>query len=432
MKKILDGTEMYSWAEDLFPICRSLTGSGVRDTLDYLKNLIPSLEIHEIKSGTNVLDWEIPLEWNIKDAFISDEHGKKIVDFQKNNLHIVGYSKPVDETINLKDLQSHLHSLPSQPNAIPYITSYYSRNWGFCLPHNLRESLKDGEYHVKIDSELKNGVMNYADLVIKGQSSNEVLLSTYICHPSMANNELSGPIVSTALAKWISNLKDPYYTYRFVFIPETIGSIAYLSKHLEHLKNNVIAGFNVTCVGDDRCFSFMPSRRGNSLADRVGKHVVSSIDSSFKEYSWLDRGSDERQYCSPGVNLPIATIMRSKYDEYPEYHTSLDNLSLISPAGLKGGLDALIKAIEAIEFNCYPKVEVLGEPQLGKRGLYPETSTKESTDAVRSMMDLLTYSDGKIDLIDIAEKINCPIWELYEIVENLVNQDLLQVSKKQT
>ena len=432
MKKILDGTEMYSWAEDLFPICRSLTGSGVRDTLDYLKNLIPSLEIHEIKSGTNVLDWEIPLEWNIKDAFISDEHGKKIVDFQKNNLHIVGYSKPVDETINLKDLQSHLHSLPSQPNAIPYITSYYSRNWGFCLPHDLRESLKDGEYHVKIDSELKNGVMNYADLVIKGQSSNEVLLSTYICHPSMANNELSGPIVSTALAKWISNLKDPYYTYRFVFIPETIGSIAYLSKHLEHLKNNVIAGFNVTCVGDDRCFSFMPSRQGNSLADRVGKHVVSSIDSSFKEYSWLDRGSDERQYCSPGVNLPIATIMRSKYDEYPEYHTSLDNLSLISPAGLKGGLDALIKAIEAIEFNCYPKVKVLGEPQLGKRGLYPETSTKESTDAVRSMMDLLTYSDGKIDLIDIAEKINCPIWELYEIVENLVNQDLLQVSKKQT
>lgn len=431
MKKILDGSEMYSWAQDLFPICRSLTGEGVRDTLSYLKKLLPDLDVHEIKSGDNVLDWQVPQEWNIKDAYIKNEKGEKIIDFHQNNLHVVSYSEPIDTTLQLNDLQRNLHSLPAQPDAIPYITSYYSRNWGFCLTQEQRNSLKDEKYHVFIDSELKNGVLNYADLVIKGNSPKEILLSTYICHPSMGNNELSGPIVSTALAKWISTLKNPYYTYRFIFIPETIGSIVYLSKHMEHLKTNVIAGFNITCVGDDRCYSFMPSRNGSTLADRVGKHVLGHIDSDYQQYTWLDRGSDERQYCAPGVDLPIATIMRSKYDEYPEYHTSLDDLSLISPAGLKGGLNAFIKSIEAIEFNCFPKVQVLGEPQLGKRGLYPETSTKESTDAVRTMMDFITYADGKIDLLEIAEKINAPVWELYEIVETLVQHGLISASKEQ-
>lgn len=430
MKKILDGSEMYSWAQDLFPICRSLTGAGVRDTLSYLKKLLPGLDVHEIKSGDNVLDWQVPQEWNIKDAYVKNEKGEKIIDFHQNNLHVVGYSEPIDTTLQLNDLQRNLHSLPAQPDAIPYITSYYSRNWGFCLTQEQRDSLKDEKYHVFIDSELKNGVLNYADLVIKGSSNNEILLSTYICHPSMGNNELSGPIVSTALAKWISTLKNPYYTYRFIFIPETIGSIVYLSKHMEHLKTNVIAGFNITCVGDDRCYSFMPSRNGSTLADRVGKHVLDHIDSDYQQYTWLDRGSDERQYCAPGVDLPIATIMRSKYDEYPEYHTSLDDLSLISPAGLRGGLNAFIKAIEAIEFNCFPKVQVLGEPQLGKRGLYPETSTKESTDAVRTMMDFITYADGKIDLLEIAEKINVPVWDLYEIVQKLVQHGLISASKE--
>jgi len=430
MKKILDGSEMYSWAQDLFPICRSLTGEGVRDTLSYLKKLLPDLDVHEIKSGDNVLDWQVPQEWNIKDAYIKNEKGEKIIDFHQNNLHVVSYSEPIDTTLQLNDLQRNLHSLPAQPDAIPYITSYYSSNWGFCLTQEQRNSLKDEKYHVFIDSELKNGVLNYADLVIKGSSTKEILLSTYVCHPSMGNNELSGPIVSTALAKWISTLKNPYYTYRFIFIPETIGSIVYLSKHMEHLKTNVIAGFNITCVGDDRCYSFMPSRNGSTLADRVGKHVLGHIDSDYQQYTWLDRGSDERQYCAPGVDLPIATIMRSKYDEYPEYHTSLDDLSLISPAGLKGGLNAFIKSIEAIEFNCFPKVQVLGEPQLGKRGLYPETSTKESTDAVRTMMDFITYADGKIDLLEIAEKINAPVWELYEIVETLVQHGLISASKE--
>jgi aminopeptidase-like protein len=431
MKKVTSGDEMYAWAEDLFPICRSLTGSGVRDTLSYLKNLLPTLNMHEIKTGENVLDWQVPLEWDIKDAYIENEKGKKIIDFNTSNLHVVGYSEPIDTILDLAELQKHLHSLPSLPNAIPYITSYYSRNWGFCLSHEQRLALEDTKYHAVIDSELKDGVLNYSDLVIKGQSSKEVLLSTYVCHPSMGNNELSGPIVSAALAKWINSLESPYYTYRFIFIPETIGSIVYLSQHMEHLKSNVIAGFNITCVGDDRCYSFLPSRNGSTLADRVGKHVLSHIDSDYKQYTWLDRGSDERQYCAPGVDLPIATIMRSKYDEYPEYHTSLDDLSLISPAGLRGGLNAFIKAIEVIEFNCFPKAQVLGEPQLGKRGLYPETSTKESTDAVRTMMDFTTYADGEIDLLEIAEKINVPIWELYAIVKKLVQHGLISISKEQ-
>ncbi len=431
MKKILDGSEMYSWAQDLFPICRSITGAGVRETLSYIKKLLPDLDIHEIKSGEKVMDWKVPQEWDIKDAYVKNEKGEKIIDFRKNNLHLVSYSEPIDTTMSLKDLQKNLHSIPAQPDAIPYITSYYSRNWGFCISQQQRDSLMDENYQVFIDSELKNGVMNYADLVIKGKSSKEILLSTYICHPSMGNNELSGPIVSTALAKWISSLNDPYYTYRFIFIPETIGSIAYLSKHMEHLKVNVIAGFNITCVGDDRCYSFMPSRNGSTLADRVGKHVLSNIDSDYQQYTWLDRGSDERQYCAPGVDLPIATIMRSKYGEYPEYHTSLDDLSLISPAGLRGGLNAFIRAIEAIEFNFYPKVNVLGEPQLGKRGLYPETSTLESTDAVRTLMDFITYADGTIDLLEIAEKINIPIWELYEIVEILVDHGLISALEEQ-
>jgi len=430
MKKSIPGKEMYGWAQDLYPICRSLTGPGVRETLGYLKTLIPDLTLHEITSGSNVFDWQVPLEWEIKDAYIEDANGLKIIDFQLNNLHLVGYSEPVDLTLDLEELQHHLHSIPAQPNAIPYITSYYSRNWGFCLSHNQRKTLKNGKYHVVIDSELKNGVLNYADLVIKGESSQEVFLSTYICHPSMGNNELSGPIVSTALAKWVSLLEKPFYTYRFAFIPETIGSLIYLSKNLDHMKNNVKAGFNISCIGDDRCYSFMPSRDGQTLSDRVGEHIVQAIDPAFKKYSWLHRGSDERQYCAPGIDLPIASIMRSKYGEYPEYHTSLDDLSFISPAGLEGGLHALIKSIEAIERNVFPKASILGEPQLGKRGLYHHTAKKQSTDTVRIIRDFLTYSDGQHDLIDIANLINVPIWELYEVMDDLREHHLVETKRE--
>lgn len=418
--------EMYRWAKDLYPINRSITGQGVRETLTYLGRLLPGLIVHEVPSGTSAFDWVVPEEWTIRDAYIADEAGNRVVDFKAHNLHIVGYSVPTDVWLDRDELDMHLYSLPDQPDAIPYITSYYSKRWGFCLTHNQRMALKPGRYHVVVDSDLKPGVLNYAELILPGESAEEVLLSTYICHPSMANNELSGPVVTTALARWLQGLTKRRYTYRIVFIPETIGSIVYLSRNLEHLKQHVIAGFNITCIGDDRSYSYLPSRAGNGLADRAALHVLQHIDAGFKRYSWLDRGSDERQYCAPGVDLPIATIMRSKYAEYPEYHTSLDDLSVVTPDGLKGGYMALRRSIEVIEHNANPRVTVLCEPQLGKRGLYPTLSTKTSGVQVRVMMDLISYCDGTKTLLEIANLIDEPFWELLPLIEKLAAHGLLE------
>jgi aminopeptidase-like protein len=421
------GEAMHQWATDLFPICRSITGPGGRDTLNYLQRMLPQLKVHSISSGTQAFDWTVPDEWTIRSAHIEDEAGHKIVDFANNNLHVVGYSEPVDRLLDLDELQEHLYSLPEQPNAIPYITSYYQRRWGFCLSHNQREQLKPGRYRAVIDSELKPGVLNYGELLIPGETKEEIFISTYICHPSMANNELSGPVVTTAIAQWIQNLPRRRYSYRVVFIPETIGSLVYLSRHLNYLKQYVVAGFNVTCIGDERAYSYLPSRAGDTLSDQAAKHVLRHIEPKFAQYSWLDRGSDERQYCAPGVDLPIATIMRTKYGVYPEYHTSLDDLSLVTPNGLSGGYEALRRALEAIEFNVGPVVTVLGEPQLGKRGLYPTLSTKDSTPTVRMMMNLLSYCDGKRSLLDIADLIDQPIWELAPLLEPLVEAGLVEV-----
>ena len=421
-----DGGQMYSWAKDMFPIARSITGLGVRKTLAYLGNLLPNLTVHEVPSGTQAFDWTVPDEWTIRDAYIADEAGNRVIDFKQHNLHVVGYSEPVDVWLDRDELDKHLYSLAEQPNAIPYITSYYARRWGFCLTHTQREALPLGRYHAVVDSDLKPGVLNYGELILPGREDKEVLLSTYICHPSMANNELSGPVVTTALAQWLASVEDRRYTYRIVFIPETIGSIVYLSQNLEHLKKNVIAGFNITCIGDECCYSFMPSRRGDSLSDQVAMHVLKNIDPGYKRYSWLDRGSDERQYCAPEVNLPIATITRSMYGKYPEYHTSLDDLNLVTPAGLEGGYTALRRAIESIEENVYLKVTVFGEPQLGKRGLYPTLSTKTSIDQVMAMMNLISYCDGSLSLLEIANLINEPIWELVPIVKKLVAHSLLE------
>jgi len=420
---------LHLWAKDLFPICRSITGPGVRETLKYIQNLLPDLKIHSVSSGSQAFDWTVPDEWTIHDAFIEDESGQKIIDFKKHNLHILGYSESVDKWLTLEELDLHLYSLPDQPDAIPYVTSYYEQNWGFCLTHNQRKTLKPGSYHVVVNSDLKPGIMNYGELILPGKLDQEVYLSTYICHPSMGNNELSGPVVTMALAQWLESLDSHQYTYRIVFIPETIGSIVYLSRHLDHLKKYVIAGFNITCIGDDRCYSYLPSRDGNTLSDMAALHVLKYIDSEFKRYTWLDRGSDERQYCAPGVDLPIATIMRSKYGEYPEYHTSLDDLSLITPSGLGGGYTALKKTIEIIEKNVYPKTAVLGEPQLGKRGLYPTISTKTSMEQVRTMMNLISYCDGQNSLLDIAELLDEPFWELLPIMKKLVDSGLLSLNK---
>lgn len=351
----------------------------------------------------------------------------RIVDFRENNLHVLGYSTPVDKWLTLEELQHHLYSLPDQPTAIPYVTSYYTPRWGFCLTDHARQRLAPGRYHAVIRSRLEPGSLTYGELILPGATSEEVLISTYICHPSMANNELSGPVVTTALAMFLQRLAGRKLTYRIIFIPETIGSIVYLSRHVDHLKTHVIAGFVVTCIGDDRSFSFLPSRNGETLADIAARHALKHVAGEYTHFTWLDRGSDERQYCAPGVDLPVCSIMRSKYGTYPEYHTSLDDLTLVTPSGLAGGYAALKAAVEAIEMNVRPRVTVLGEPQLGKRGLYPSVSTKSSGDQVAAMSDLISYSDGSRTLIEIADSIGRPVWDLKSILEPLIANGLIAV-----
>ena len=426
----MKGLEIYQFAKELWPINRSITGEGVRLTLERIKSYLPDLEIKAVPSGTDVFDWTIPKEWSANDAYIVTPSGEKICDLKSNNLHLLGYSIPFEGRISLKDLKEHLYTLPDQPDAIPYITSYYKERWGFCLSQDQCDQLEDGEYYVKVDTKHFDGVLNYGELIIPGKSSQEIFLSTYICHPSMANNELSGPTVVTYLAKWLLELEQLDYTYRIVFIPETIGSITYLSLHHDYMKKNIISGFNVSCVGDERAYSYLPSRNGKTLSDSVAKHVLKHTDSNFKSYSWLDRGSDERQYCAPGIDLPIASIMRTKYGQYPEYHTSLDDLeSVVTPNGLDGGYWALRRAIEAVEKNKKYHVTVFCEPQMGKRGLYPTLSTKKSGEEVRLMMDLISLCDGKTFLLEVAESLNTPIWELYELIETLVSHKLLELNE---
>lgn len=417
------GPFMYQLMVRLFPICRSITGDGLRETLRILQEHIP-LRFFEIPSGTKVFDWTVPKEWNIRDAFVLDPEGRKIIDFKRNNLHVLGYSVPVDKFISLSELQSHLHSLPDQPDAIPWVTSVYEERWGFCLAHNQRAQLEDGIYRVVIDSELKHGSLTYAELLIPGASSKEIFISTYVCHPSMANNELSGPVVATALAKWIAS-KPRRFTYRLIFIPETIGSIAYLSRNFESMKSNIIAGFNLTCVGDERAYSYLPSRNGSTLADKVALNILRSKHPEFRRYSFLDRGSDERQYCSPGIDLPVVSLMRTKYREFPEYHTSHDDLELVSSAGLEGSFDLHKDCIELLERNKVYHMRCLGEPQLGMRGLYPTIATKKSHRQVIDMLNFIAYADGTNDLVDISNAIQVPVRDLYPIIEKLTEADLL-------
>ena len=427
-QRSLDGTaaglEMHQLAARLFPICRSITGEGVRQTLRILQEHIP-LQIHEVPTGTKVFDWTVPREWNIRDAYIANEAGERIVDFRDSNLHVVGYSVTVDETLTLAQLQRHLYSIEAQPDAIPYVTSYYQERWGFCLAHRQRTELAEGTYRAIIDSDLTEGSLTYGELLIPGEVDHEVLLSTNICHPSMANNELSGPVVTTWLAKWLAALPRRY-SYRIVFIPETIGSLTYLSLHLEELRRKVIAGFNVVCVGDERAFSSLPSRQGDTLADRAALAVLCDEHPEFARYSYLDRGSDERQYCSPGADLPVASVMRSMYRMYPEYHTSLDDLTLVTPAGLQGGFEALRDCLELIERNRVYRATCVGEPQLGRRGLFPTVGTRGTERRARIMLDVLAYADGTRDLIDISRTIKVPPRELYPVVDLLADAGLLQ------
>ncbi len=418
------GRWMHALLAELFPICRSLTGEGVRRTLAILQRHVP-LTVHEVASGTRAFDWTVPPEWRIRDAFIADLQGNRLVDFQRSNLHVVGYSEPVDAVLTLDELQPHLHSLPDQPEAIPYVTTYYDRGWGFCLSHRQRAALPAGPFHVRIDSELRDGHLTYGELILPGATDREIFLSTYICHPSLANNELSGPVVTTMLARWLA-AAPRHHTYRIVFVPETIGALVYLSRHLAQLQARVVAGYNITCVGDDRAYSYLPSRRGETPADRAALLVLGEDHPGFLRYTYLDRGSDERQYCSPGVDLPVASVMRSKYGAYPEYHTSLDDLDLVTPAGLRGGFTVLRDCLELLECNRRYLATCRGEPQLGRRGLYPPAGAAGTPGQVKDLLDVLAYADGAHDLLEILAICGAPRRRLLATVATLRGAGLLQ------
>lgn len=422
-----DGAEMHQWATELFPICRSITGNGLRESLRYIASLIPDFKIQEIPSGTTVFDWVVPDEWNISDAYIEDSSGTRVIDFKNNNLHVVNYSIAVDTTLTRTELEPYLHIHPYSETAIPYVTSYYSPHWGFCLSQNQKQLLGDGPFHVVINSTHTKGSLSYGDVVIKGESEEEILISTYLCHPSMANNELSGPVVSAALARSVLQMDRRHYTYRFVFIPETIGSIAYLSKHLQHLKRTVRAGWVLTCIGDERAYSFLPSRNGNTLADRVSKQMINESNNHFDIYSYLDRGSDERQYCSPRVDLPVASLMRSKYGEFPEYHSSLDDLNLVTPKGLDGGLKMMQSVIGILENEKRWNSTAACEAQLGKRGLYPSLSTAESAREVAGLVNVLAYCDGTWSEREIAELCLLSKSEVHEHIKVLSQAGLIHL-----
>lgn len=420
------GAEMFELASELWPLNRSITGEGVRKTLGVISDQIDSLQIHELESGSTAFDWEIPNEWVVRDAYIVTPTGEKICAYSSNNLHLVGYSCPFKGSLTLRELQDHLYSLPEQPEAIPYVTSYYERRWGFCISEEERENLQPGQYEVVVDTELVNGSLTFADLLIKGESEREVIFTTYVCHPSMANNELSGPVLAVALAKYLQG-RDNFFSYRFCFLPETIGALAYLSDNLEALKSAAIAGFVLTCVGDDRCYSYIPSRKGDTPSDRLALEVAANKNISLKKYSWLDRGSDERQFCAPGIDLPFCSITRSKYGEYPEYHTSLDQLgSVVTKEGLAGSFDFYREIIELAESKRFPRATVLGEPQLGRRNLYPNLSFQGRLEASsRLLVDILSYADGLTTVEEITELVNRSSDQVLGALETLHREGLI-------
>ena len=415
----------------LFPLNRSLTGEGVRKTLNIIKKEFPRLKLKKIKSGKKVFDWSIPEEWNVTDAYVIDKYNNRIIDFKKNNLHLVGYSIPIKKKITKKKLFKNLYFLKNQPKAIPYITSYYKRRWGFCISYNeykildKRYSLND-KFKVVINSNLnKKGNLNYGELILKGKSKKEILISTYICHPSMANNELSGPIVSMGLINYFKN-KKLNKTLRFVFIPETIGSIAYLSKNIKYLKKNVIGGYNLSCIGDERQHSCMFSKYQNSPSDEAVIEAYKLLKiKNYKVYPFLKRGSDERQYNSPGIDLKISSIFRTKYGEYPEYHTSLDNFNLVTLKGCVGGFNVARKSIEILLKRIYPTFKIMCEPQLGKRGLYSTLSTKDSTKENKSYRNFLQYADGTNSLEKISNLIKLDLYSVKKIYSILLKNNLI-------
>ena len=420
---------MMKWAKDLFPLCRSLTGKGTQATLRYFQKLNPSFKIIKFKSGKKVFDWKIPLEWNINDAFIKHESGKKFADFKKNNLHVVNYSLPIKKKLNKKNLIKNIYTQKGQPDAIPYVTSYYKKRWGFCLSENEFKKLPSGNYDAVINSSFKKGAMELMHAKIKGKSSKEIFFSSYVCHPSMANNELSGPVVLNALMLYLKK-KYPVrkYSYRFVLLPETIGSIAYIAKFRAELKKNIIAGYNITCVGDRRAYSLVHTPSSKTLAD-VSLESALNGKKNVNEYPFLNRGSDERQYCSPLVNLPVCCFSRSKY--YPEYHTDKDNLNFISQKGLSESLEIFQNIIDAFEIGLYPKTRIFCEPNLSKRNLYPSLSQKNSThgnnmsEELKIRWNLIAYANGKNSIFFIGKLLKVKLRDLLEEYKRLKKEKII-------
>ena len=421
------GRNMYELAGRLFPICRSITGNGFRQSLEMIREILPEIQVFEIPSGTAVYDWTVPKEWNIRGGWIKNLQGDTIIDFNDCNLHVMGYSVPVRQTISREELLDHIYTQPEQPEWIPYVTSYYKERWGFCMSDRQKQALTDAEYEVCIDSTLEDGYLTYGELVLPGETDDEIFFSTYLCHPSMANNELSGPCVQTEVIKYLKSLSHRRYTYRFVFIPETIGSITYLSRNLEVLQQHVKAGFVLSCVGDNRTYSMVSTKYEDTLADRVLNNVLKFHYPDYLRYSFMKRASDERQYGSAGVDLPVCAFCRSKYHEYPEYHTSADNMDLISPEGLSGAYEVLVKVINALENNYFYQMQCKCEPQLGKRGLYPTVSQKGTKGDARYMQDFIAYADGRNDLIGISNILDIPVDKLIPIKDQLMEHHLLAV-----
>ena len=428
---------MYNIVKNLFSINRSLSGNGNRYTLNYLKeNYLGELNIKEysIKDNPETFDWNTPHEWNINDAYIEDENGNKIVDFKNNNLHILGYSEPVDITIPFSELDKHLYSLENDIDAIPYTTSYYKKRWGFCITHRQREELcksPEKQYHVVIDSSFnENGYITYGELIINGYEDDEILISTYICHPSMANDNLSGIAAAVAAAKYIYALPERKYTYRIIFIPETIGALIYLKENIEHLKKSVKAGFVLSCIGDDGDYSCVHTPYNNTYTDKIVTHVLKYITDKPKEYSFLERGSDERQFCAPLVNLPVCTLSRTKFGKFKEYHTSNDNLDFVTEIGLGGGLNYIQQCINILENNEYYKIKTVGEPQLGKYGLYPTISQKGSADYTRNLTNIIAYLNGSNSILDIAELLNMHFNSVLNIINKLKENNLIDKCEK--
>lgn len=418
--------ELENYFDRLWPICRSITGDGLRRSLEIINELLP-LKLTEVPTGTSVFDWTIPNEWNISDAFIIAPDGKKICDFRKNNLHVINYSVPVNKIISLDDLRKHLHYIEELPDAVPYITSYYKETWGFCISYNDYKNLTEGDYQVVINSSLAPGSLTYGECILRGDSDKEVLFSTYLCHPSMANNELSGPLVQAFLYKKIAELPKRKYTYRFLFAPETIGVIAYLHAHGRQLKEKLVAGYVLTCCGDKGAFVYKQSKQINSLADRVAKHVLKYQEVPYEVIPFSVGGSDERQYCSPGFNLPVGSLTRSMYQRYAEYHTSLDNKDFISFDAMAQTVETYFGFVKAMELNdIYRNTIPYGEPQLGKRGLYPSSvNPTDARDKIHNRMHLLSFADGNTDLIDIAELRNCDISLFSEDIRILESEGIL-------